>query len=98
MKLTTGEVVFPQKPVTVPADSFFFWPINMELGAGVKLIYATAQPVCQVGNTFYFAETPGVRAEFVFEAQTVKGKATFSAVKTGRKPAFTVKTKAGVEV
>jgi len=89
-----GELVFPKTPATVPADSFFFWPFNMDLG-GAKLVYATAQPVCQVGDTFYFAETPGVPAEFAFEPQTVAGKAAFTGVKPGRKAAFTVKTKTG---
>jgi len=70
LTLPGGELVFPQKPVTVPADAFFFWPFNMDLGGGVKLIYATAQPICKTvqndhETTFYFAETPGVVPEFV---------------------------------
>ena len=67
LNLPGGEFVFPQKPVTVPADAFFFWPFNLDLG-GVKLLYATAQPVCKIDDgrvqTFFFAETPGVPAEF----------------------------------
>ena len=51
LNLPGGELVFPKRPVTIPADSFFFWPFNLDLG-GAKLIYATAQPVCRVGNAF----------------------------------------------
>ena len=60
----------PDTPITVPADSSFVWPVNLDL-AGVRLRYATAQPVCREGTTFYFAETPGVPAEFAFEGDRV---------------------------
>ena len=74
LNLPGGELVFPSKPVTIPADAFFFWPFNLDLG-GAKLIYATAQPVCKIERrhvqTFYFAETPGVKAEFAFDPQTL---------------------------
>ena len=70
LNLSGGEFIFPTKPVTIPTDEFFFWPFNLDLG-GVKLIYATAQPICKSDDgsvrTFYFAETPGVKAEFVFD-------------------------------
>ena len=96
LNLPGGEFVFPEQPVTIPADEFFFWPFNLDLG-GVKLVYATAQPICKVedGNvgTVYFAETPGVKAEFVFESggKTVR----FDAVKPGKKVAGKLKTAAG---
>ena len=70
LNLSGNDFVFPREPVTIPADECFFWPFNLDLG-GVILIYATAQPICKIeeGNvsTVYFAETPGVKAEFVFE-------------------------------
>ena len=101
LNLPAGELVFPQKPVTIPADEFFFWPFNLDLG-GAKLIYATAQPVCRVGNTFYFAEIPGVKAEFVFDPQTLAGQLAlpivFDNVKPGRGPVIKVKTRAGEAV
>ncbi len=69
LNLSGNEFVFPTKPVTIPADEFFFWPFNLDLG-GAKLVYATAQPICQIEDpyvrTLFFAETPGVQAEFVF--------------------------------
>jgi hypothetical protein len=81
LALPGGELVFPTRPATIPADEFFIWPFNLDLGDG-KLIYATAQPVCCSSaygqQTCFFAETPGVPAEFVFAAtnsvQALSGK------------------------
>ena len=105
--LPGGEFTFPAKPVTIPADDFFFWPFNLDLG-GAKLFYATAQPVCKTEDdntlTFYFAETPGVKAEFVFDPQTLAlvrrkpPQAVFDIVKPSRKPAIDVQTKSGREI
>ena len=102
LNLPGGELVFPIQPVTIPADEFFFWPFNLDLG-GAKLIYATAQPVCKVDDgssrTFYFAETPGVPAEFVFDpANLAASPATFSNLKPGRDAAIKLKTKSGAEI
>ena len=104
LSLSDGELVFPTKPVTIPADEFFFWPFNLDLG-GVKLIYATAQPICKIedgkNNTFYFAETPGVPAEFVFDENELVGQASPRAVfnvKPDRKAAIKLKTKSGNEI
>jgi hypothetical protein len=102
LNLPGGELVFPAKPVTIPADEFFIWPFNLDLG-GVKLIYATAQPICKIqdGNvqTFYFAETPGVKAEFVFDPQTLASpQAVFEKVQPSRKPAIRLQTKSGGEI
>ena len=96
LKLADGDLVFPRKPVTMPADEFFFWPFNLDLG-GVKLIYATAQPICQVEadgvRTVFFAQTPGVPADFVFGSG--EKEIRFENVKPGKKVACKVKTPAG---
>src|SRR5208283_2559057 len=43
VKLLKGEVKIPADGnLTVPANSCFIWPINMDLG-GLNLLYATAQ-------------------------------------------------------
>lgn len=102
LNLPGGEFVFPAKPVTIPADAFFFWPFNLDLG-GAKMIYATAQPICKSddGNvrTIYFAETPGVKAEFVFDPQTLSSsRADFENVKSSRDAAIKLKTKFGGEI
>jgi hypothetical protein len=98
LNLPGGEVVFPSKPVTIPADEFFIWPFNLDLG-GAKLIYATAQPVCRADDTFFFAETPGVKAEFVFDPNTLTSSpAVFRRVKPGHDAAIRLKTKSGAQI
>ncbi len=71
VNLPSGPVVFPDKPVTVPAGSRFFWPFNLELAPGVRLAWATAQPICTIDDndvrTIFFAETPGVPPYFLIE-------------------------------
>ena len=71
-------LLLPDKPITVPADTAFFWPFGLDL-AGVHLIYATAQPVCSLKadgiQYFVFAEVPDVGAEFVFDNATASAKA-----------------------
>jgi hypothetical protein len=77
VRLPGGSKVFlPQSPVTIPADSFFFWPVNMELN-GARLVHATAQPLLKhTGDdgvlTVFFAETPGIRPEFAFDPLTIE--------------------------
>ena len=65
-----GSVTFPATPVTVPADAHFFWPFNLDLGRGITLDWATAQPVAIVDEdtvrTIYFSETPGIAPQFCF--------------------------------
>ena len=71
LQLNGGILRLPEQPCTVPADSSFFWPFNLDL-SGVKLVYATAQPICRLeaqGTSYaVFAKTAGVSAEFVFDA------------------------------
>ena len=98
VNLPGGELVFPQKPVNVPADSLFFWPFNMALN-GAKLIYATAQPICRHGNTFFFAEIPNVPAEFVFDPKSLKSSpAEFFGLKPDRKRPTNLKSSSGQQI
>jgi beta-galactosidase len=73
VKLADGEITLPSAPVTVPYNSRFFWPLNLDLG-GVKIISASAQPICQLndGNTRYtvFKQTAAIPAEFIFDGAT----------------------------
>lgn len=66
-------VTFPDKPVTVPADTGFIWPFGLDLAPGVRLDHATAQLLCQIDEgpvrTVFFAATPGVPAEFAFNGK-----------------------------
>ncbi len=102
LNLPGGDLVFPNMPKTIPADEFLIWPFNLDLG-GATLVYATAQPICRIeergSQVFYFAETPGVRAEFVFDARTLASKkADFKNVSPGRRPAIRLQTVAGRKI
>ena len=84
INLAGGPLTFPKVPVTVPADTAFLWPFNLPLG-GATLVYATAQPVCQVqdgsATVVIFAATPTVPAEFVFaDAAAVRVESPTGAV------------------
>ena len=70
VKLPSGLMTFPETPVTVPSGACFIWPFNLELAPGVRLCWATAQPLTAVddGNvrTVFFEETEGIPAQFAF--------------------------------
>ena len=80
LRLPSGALNFPDTPITIPADSRFFWPFNLDLGHGVRLAWATAQPICAIDEgsrrTLFFAQTKGVKAEFAF-AREAKVKTSF---------------------
>jgi hypothetical protein len=109
LNLPGGEFIFPAKPVTIPADEFFIWPFNLNLGS-VKLVYATAQLICKTQDdgktfldgppqTYFFAETPGVKAEFIFDAKTLAStKSEFNDLKPGRSTAIKLETPNGREI
>lgn len=59
--IDTGSVRFPA--IDVCGDVCFFMPFHMDLN-GVDLEYGTAQPVCRCGNTYFFAEIPGIKARY----------------------------------
>jgi beta-galactosidase len=87
--LPAGPATFPAAPVEIPADSLFFWPFNLDLGHGVRLAYATAEPICTVedpdGRTIFFSETRGVAAQF-----SLAGESAVRSVSPGRGAAFRV--------
>jgi len=71
LNLPSGPLTFPQNPVTIPFGGCLIWPFNLDLGQGVRLVWATAQPLTAIddGNvrTVFFSETEGVPAQFAFE-------------------------------
>ena len=73
INLPGGSLTFPETPVTIPSGARFIWPFNLDLGKGIQLKWATAQPITaiDVGNvrTVFFAETPGVSPRFAFARQ-----------------------------
>ncbi|HEX4342011.1 MAG TPA: beta-galactosidase [Verrucomicrobiae bacterium] len=110
LNLSGGEKIFPSQPVTVPSDASFFWPFNFDIGPGVRLAYATAQPLCAIDDegvrTVFFAQTGKIPAEFAFDTNldiTVdsgnvsqqEGLTLIRDLKTGRAPAFEVAATSG---
>jgi hypothetical protein len=69
VKLQSETVTIPRKPIDIPSQSYFIWPVNMHLD-GVLLKYATAQPLTEInrGDTvfYFFTNFPGINAEFAF--------------------------------
>ncbi|HTY88907.1 MAG TPA: beta-galactosidase [Candidatus Acidoferrum sp.] len=111
LRLSSGVMTFPENPVTVPAGACFFWPFNFDLGYGVKLLSATAQPMCAIddGNTrtIFFAQTESVPTEFVFDknvpiklssgkASRNGGKLIAEGIKPGTRAAVQIETKNGL--
>lgn len=62
-----GNVVFPGMDIC--GNKSFFLPFHMDL-SGKKLTYATAQPLCCVGNTYFFMAIDGIKPEYCFEDGT----------------------------
>jgi len=54
-------VSFP--PLDVRGDVGFFMPVNMPL-EGATLVFATAQPLCRQGDTFFFAAVDGIAPQY----------------------------------
>jgi hypothetical protein len=69
LRLGDDTLLFPSAPITIPSGAHFLWPFNFDLGHGVTLAWATAQPLCSVDDgdtrTFFFAEEPGIPAQFL---------------------------------
>ncbi|MFI5554508.1 beta-galactosidase [Streptomyces sp. NPDC051738] len=67
-------LTLPSSPVTVPAGAYFCWPLRLDV-AGVRLEWASAQPVCRVesgGRTvLVLAATDGIAPELALDAATV---------------------------
>ncbi|MEJ8305131.1 beta-galactosidase [Saccharibacillus sacchari] len=61
--IDTGRVIFPK--IDVCGETSFFMPFRMELSS-VVLDYATAQPLCKEGDTYFFVQIPGIAPEYVF--------------------------------
>lgn len=79
--LPEEKITFPSSPITVPANSSFFLPFNMMLGA-IELKYSTAQPVAKILEsnilTVFFARNAQIPANFVFDVKG--GKVEYSNV------------------
>ena len=74
VRLPNETLTLPEKPIDIPADSYFTWPLNMDL-SGVRLVYATAQPITHIatdaGELFVFRAVESVPVEFALDGKTV---------------------------
>lgn len=66
--IDTGKVVFPA--FDVKGEICFFFPFNMDL-SGRHLEYATAQPLCKTGNTYFFVAAEGILPQYKFAGKDV---------------------------
>ncbi len=70
VQLPGSTLNIPAKPIDIPSGAYFIWPFHFDLG-GITLRYGTAQPFTRLkdprGETFVFAETPGIPAELVLD-------------------------------
>lgn len=86
VKLKNETVTFPERPIDIEDSTCFIWPVNMNL-SGIKLISATAQPLCKVNDTWVFFQNGNIIPEFCFDAgmlnsvETKKGLVTQKAGK-----------------
>jgi hypothetical protein len=96
LRLKDETLAVPSRPIRIPKDAYMIWPFNMNLG-GALLKYATAQPLCRVGDYVVFFATRGVRAEFVFDPQTIAAhsRARFRWLEPGTDCVFTVRARNG---
>lgn len=71
-ELKVGDLRFPA--IDVKGAVSFFFPYAMKL-EGEVLQLATAQPLCRMGNTFFFVEIPGIPAEYQIEGKVYRAQA-----------------------
>jgi hypothetical protein len=71
LKTADGTQLIPSQPVDIANGSYGLWPVNLDCD-GVKLDYATAQPLCRLqdGNAiwYFFAALDGIPAELSLTA------------------------------
>ncbi|MFI5966216.1 beta-galactosidase [Streptomyces asoensis] len=73
-------LTLPSTPVTVPRGACFCWPLRLDV-AGLRLDWATAQPVCTLADgdnrtVLVLAATDGVPPELALDARTVTAVTT----------------------
>jgi hypothetical protein len=97
IRLPGRTLTFPAAPVTVASGSRFFWPFNLDLGHGVSVDWATAQPICAIDDdgtrTVFFGETAGVPGQVA-----IAGEPSPRTVKAGRAPALRLRASDGAIV
>jgi hypothetical protein len=97
IKLPAGGIDLPRTPIDLPANSYFIWPVNLDLGAGT-LQYSTAQLLSRLDGsaeaTYFFFAVPGLRVEFAFDAASVASVAATSGAVTRSESSIVVQNPA----
>jgi hypothetical protein len=95
MKTKSRNLILPKQPITIPSGSFGVFPFNLDC-AGVRLDYATAQPLCFVEHAgaqwFFFGAIAGIDPEFAFEGKPPRP------CRPGPEVAFSLKSPRGTKV
>lgn len=63
-----GSMIFPQNPIAIAPNTYGFFPYQMPLN-GAVLDYATAQPLAQKGDTWFFAAHKGIEPEYCIDGK-----------------------------
>ncbi|SDW83686.1 Glycosyl hydrolases family 35 [Lutibacter oricola] len=73
IKLKNETLTIPEKAITVPVDSYFYWPFNLTLQQ-TTIKYASAQPILHLkeSNTYVFFQNEGINAEFALDNTTLE--------------------------
>ena len=75
LKLPGKLISVPATPLTLPANSYFCWPVNLDMD-GVRLQYSTAQLLTKLDTlddaTFVFFAVPGIPSDFAFESVGIR--------------------------
>lgn len=84
--------------MTLPRNTSTILPFNFDM-EGALLKYATAQPLMKIDDKgtphYFFTVHDGMKPEFMFAKQTVKGKAEFTSVTPGFESTFKVIPRSG---
>ncbi len=68
-------VMFPRKPITIPAGTMTFFPVNLPMGSS-NINWATAQPVANRDGKLWFEQKAGIAAEFCIDGKVRNVKKT----------------------
>jgi hypothetical protein len=71
IQLENEKLQFPSKPINISGSSFFIWPVNFSM-ENILLKYATAQPLCVIGNKWIFIEDADSSPEFCFDSSNIQ--------------------------
>ncbi|GAB7104466.1 hypothetical protein JCM4814A_27800 [Streptomyces phaeofaciens JCM 4814] len=89
----SAPLTLPSTPVTIPAGAYFCWPLRLEV-AGLRVDWATAQPICTVTDpdpdgdgdadrtVLVLAATDGIAPEVALDASTVRSVVTPEGART----------------